>query len=141
MVAVAPNPGVFKDVENWLDKLDIAVEASSGTISNFVYRVRYGFAPMLAMAIMGLYSNNPMYCHEHDGRMMRRHGGWAAVWWMGGGMMGGGMMGGGMGGMYGGGMGGMYGGGMGGMYGGGMDGAACTAAEWEACTAAVSRHV
>ena len=88
LVAVAPNPGVFKDVENWLAKLDIAVESSSGTITNFVYRVRYGFAPMMAMAIMGLYSNNPMYAMS----MMSMMGGMG----MGGGMMGGGMMGGGM---------------------------------------------
>ena len=59
LVAVAPNPGVFQEVENWINKLDIAVEASSGTISNYVYRVRYGCAPTIAMAIMSLYSNNP----------------------------------------------------------------------------------
>ncbi len=59
LVAVAPNPGVFQEVEKWLYKLDIAVEASSGTISNYVYRVRYGCAPTIAMAIMSLYSNNP----------------------------------------------------------------------------------
>ncbi len=85
LVAVAPNAGVFKDIENWLAKLDIAVESSSGTITNFVYRVRYGFAPTLAMAIMGLYSNNPLFAMN----MMMMGG-------MGGGMMGGGMMGGGM---------------------------------------------
>lgn len=127
LIAVAPNPGVFTEVEAWITKLDLAVESSAGSLNNYVYRVKYGFAPTIAMAIMGLYSNNPMAAYS----LMMMSG-------MGGGMMGGGMMGGGMGmgggmmggmggGMYGGGMGGGYGGGMmgggmGGMYGGGMGG-------------------
>lgn len=140
LIAVAPNPGVFKDVENWISKLDITVEATAGATDNFVYRVKYGFAPTLAMAIMGLYSNNPMYAMGMMSAFMSSGmggmGGLGGINSLGGGMMGGGMgmmgggmgmmgmgmMGGGMGGMYGGGMGGMYGGGMGGMYGGGMGG-------------------
>jgi general secretion pathway protein D len=148
LIAVAPNPGVFDDVGEWISKLDVAVTSSAGAVENFVYRVRYGYAPTLAMAIMGLYSDNPMFAM---GLMMSLAG---ASGGMGGGMYGGaygaygvqpgvtgmggipGMMGGmgmgypGMGGygggMYGGGMygGGMYGGGMyGGMYGAGMYGA------------------
>ena len=58
-MAVAPNAGTFKEVENWLSKLDIEVESSSGTVGNYVYRVRYGCAPTIAMALMSLYSNNP----------------------------------------------------------------------------------
>jgi general secretion pathway protein D len=120
LIAVAPNPGVFVEVEKWLKKLDVAVESSSGSLNNYVYKVKYGFAPTLAMAIMGLYSNNPAYAMQ---MMMASYN----MGMMGGGMgMGG--MGMGMGGMYGGGMGmgggmyggGMYGGGMGSMYGGGM---------------------
>jgi general secretion pathway protein D len=123
LIAVAPNPGVFNEVETWLKKLDIAVESSAGTINNFVYRVKYGFAPTIGMAIMGLYSNNPMYAMS----MMMMSGMGMGGMGMGNmytGPMGGGM---GMGGMYGGGgmfpgaMGGM-GMGMGGMYGGGMYG-------------------
>jgi general secretion pathway protein D len=97
IIAVAPNPGVFADVETWLKKLDIAVTATAGSTNNFVYRVRFGYAPTLAMAIMGLYSNNPMYAMQ----MMMMFGA------MGGGMgmgginigsgVGGNMMGGGMG--------------------------------------------
>jgi general secretion pathway protein D len=121
LVAVAANPGVFKDVENWLSKIDIEVEASAGTIGNFVYRVRYGCAPTIAGAIMGLYSNNPYMAMGMMG--MAGMSGGAGCGGMAGGM-GGGMMGGGMGAMYGGGMGGMMGGGMygGGMMGGGMMG-------------------
>jgi general secretion pathway protein D len=125
LIAVAPNPGVFKDVEDWLKKLDVAVASTAGSVDNFVYRVKYGSAPTLAMAIMGLYSNNPFYMMS----LMASYGGGAGLGSMNNGAYGGnvfggggGMFGGGMGGMYGGGMGGMYGGGMGGMYGGGMGG-------------------
>ena len=96
IIAVAANPGAFEEIGKWIEKLDIAVKVNAGSVDNYVYRVKYGNAQMLAFSIMGLYTGN---------------------------MGGGGMYGGG-GGMYGGGMGGMYGGGgmgggMGGMYGGG----------------------
>ena len=55
LVAIAPNPGVFAQVETWLKKLDVAVAASAGAIDNYVYRVRYGRAETMAMAIMQLY--------------------------------------------------------------------------------------
>jgi general secretion pathway protein D len=122
LIAVAPNAGVFKDVETWISKLDIAVESSAGTVGNYVYRVKYGFAPTLAMAIMGLYSNNPAFAMQMIMQSYQMGVGMS----MGGGGMGMGMGGMGMGGMGMGGMGGMYGGGMygggGGMYGGGMYG-------------------
>ncbi|WP_321475905.1 type II secretion system secretin GspD [uncultured Paludibaculum sp.] len=118
LIAVAPNPGVFDQVQEWIDKLDVKVKHASGKVNTYVYRVKYSQAQQLAFSIMMLYM-----------QMMPGYGG-----------MGGGMYGGGMGGMYGGGMyggmgggmyggtGGMYGGGMyggtGGMYGGGMYGAA-----------------
>ncbi len=112
ILAVAPNPGIFEDVERWIKKLDVTVTQSAGSTNNYVYRVKYGRAEMLAMAIMALYSGNPMALM---GMMSMMGGGMYGG--MGGGMYGGGGgMYGGMGGMYGG-MGGMYGG-MGGMYGG-----------------------
>jgi len=55
LVAIAPNPGVFTQVETWLKKLDVAVTASAGAIDNYVYRVKYGRAETMAMAIMQLY--------------------------------------------------------------------------------------
>ncbi len=55
LVAIAPNPGVFTQVETWLKKLDVAVTASAGAVENYVYRVRYGRAETMAMAIMQLY--------------------------------------------------------------------------------------
>jgi general secretion pathway protein D len=99
ILAVAPNPGIFDDVERWIKKLDVTVTQAAGSTNNYVYRVKYGRAEMLAMAIMSLYTGNSM-------GMMGMYGGMGGMY-------------GGMGGMYGG-MGGMYGGmgGMGGMYGG-----------------------
>jgi len=99
IIAIAPNPGAFETVEKWIRKLDTEVKVTAGTVDNYVYRVRYGRAEILAAVIMALYGGMGMM-----GGMM--------------GMMG--MMG-GMGGM--GGMMGGYGG-MGGMMGGygGMSG-------------------
>ncbi|MBA3976214.1 MAG: type II secretion system protein GspD [Candidatus Solibacter sp.] len=92
LIAVAPNPGVFAQVEEWIKKLDVRVDNPSGKTDTYVYRVKYGRAETLSMSIMSLFSQ---------------------MWGMGGmgGMMGG--MGGMMGGMGGMGMGG-YGMGMGG---------------------------
>lgn len=56
LVAVAPNPGAFEEVEKWLKKLDQPVKITAGTTDNYVYRVKYGRAENLAAAIMMLYS-------------------------------------------------------------------------------------
>ena len=55
VVAIAPNPGVFEQVEVWLRKLDVPPKVSAGTTENYVYRVKYGWAGTLAGAIMQLY--------------------------------------------------------------------------------------
>jgi general secretion pathway protein D len=60
IIAVAPNPGVFKDVKTWIEKLDIPVKVTAGATNNYVYRLKYGQAAPVAMAIMALYSGNPM---------------------------------------------------------------------------------
>jgi general secretion pathway protein D len=126
LIAVAPNPGIFAKVQEWIDKLDVLVKTSAGSVNSYVYRLRYGRSETIAMAIMALYSGDP-YALIALGNMAQMQSanmagggggglGYSAVPGMGmGGMYGGGM---GMGGMYGGGMGmgGMYGGGMGGMY-------------------------
>ncbi len=61
LIAVAPNPGVFETVDKWLDKLDVAGEVTAGAIDNFVYRVKYGQAEFLSMAIYSLYTGQPMF--------------------------------------------------------------------------------
>jgi general secretion pathway protein D len=59
IIAVAPNPGIFTQVESWIEKLDIAVKSSSGSVNSYVYRLKYARADTVAMAIMALYSGNP----------------------------------------------------------------------------------
>ncbi|HEX8984080.1 MAG TPA: type II secretion system secretin GspD [Bryobacteraceae bacterium] len=107
IVAIAPNPGVFAQVEAWLTRLDLEPKVTAGTVDNYVYRVKYGWAQMLSMAIMQLYLGYTGYGGYGMGM-----GGYGM------GMMGGYGMGGmGMGGY---GMGGMGIGGIGGMGIGGM---------------------
>jgi general secretion pathway protein D len=118
IVAVAPNPGVFEQVGQWLKKLDIPVKSPAGAVDNYVYRLKYGRAETMALAIMALYSGNPaalMALSQMNSAMM---GGMMSN--IGPGTNGGMGMGGGMG--YGGGSfggGGYGGGGYGGGYGGG----------------------
>ncbi len=127
IIAVAPNPGAFEEVEKWIAKLDVENKVTAGSVDNFVYRVKYGRAEMLAMVIMSLYMGGGYGGMGMMGGMMGMGGMGGMMGGMGGmggmGMMGG--MGGGYGGGMMGGMGGGYGGGMmgmGGGYGGGMMG-------------------
>ncbi len=112
ILAIAPNPGSFAEVEKWLAKLDIPVKSPAGAVDNYAYRLKYGRAEIVAMAIMALYSGNP-FAMMGLAQMANQPAGGAAG--ANGGMYGGGMGYGGMG--YGGmGYGGMGYGGMG--YGG-----------------------
>jgi general secretion pathway protein D len=122
LIAVAPNPGIFQKVQEWIDKLDVIVKSSAGAVNSYVYRLRYGRAETIAMAIMALYSGDP-YALIALGTMaqmqsMSAAGGGGGLGYSGSGGMYGGMYP-GMGGMYGGMYPGMGGGmypGMGGMY-------------------------
>ena len=58
LIAVAPNPGIFPKVQEWIDKLDIAVKAQAGEVSTYVYRLKYARAATTAVAIMALYTGN-----------------------------------------------------------------------------------
>src|SRR5436305_4383166 len=60
IIAVSPNPRIFEDVQKWIEKLDLPVKITAGAVSNYVYRLKYGRAETVAMAIMALYSGNPM---------------------------------------------------------------------------------
>jgi len=55
IIAVAPNPGIFTKVEEWLKKLDIPIKVTAGSIDNYVLRIKYQRADIVAMAIMQLY--------------------------------------------------------------------------------------
>jgi len=114
IIAVAPNPGVFPEVEKWLAKLDVPLKVTAGSIDNYLYRLKYGNAQIVGMVIMQLYTGF-MGGYGMGGYGMGGMGGYG----MGGYGMGGYGMGGyGMGG-YGMGGYGMGGYGMGGGYGGG----------------------
>ena len=76
IIAVAPNPGAFVEVEKWLGKLDSPARATVGAIGNYVYRVRYGDATSIACSIQALYGqlagyggaqNNIMTCMNING--------------------------------------------------------------------------
>lgn len=128
LIAVAPNPGVFADVKKWIEKLDVPVKITAGAVNNYVYRLKYGQAANVAMAIMALYSGNPMAlmsmaAQANNGMYAAGMGLNGTGYGMGGGMGGMGYGGGGYGGgMYGNNM-SQYGGGYGGgMYGGGYGG-------------------
>ncbi len=56
LIAVAPNPGVFENVTEWLRKLDTPVKITAGSIENYVYKVNYGRADCLAQALTQLFS-------------------------------------------------------------------------------------
>jgi general secretion pathway protein D len=55
IIAVAPNPGAFKEVEQWLAKLDVPIRSAAGGIKDYVYRVHYGDAISMACSIQALY--------------------------------------------------------------------------------------
>jgi general secretion pathway protein D len=55
ILAVAPNPGVFTEVETWLSKLDLAAKVTAGSIDNYVYKLKYGRAEVLGTVIGQLY--------------------------------------------------------------------------------------
>ena len=135
IIAVAPNPGIFTEVEKWLKKLDVTVKVTAGSIDNYVYRLKYQQAQIVGMAIMQLYMGYMGYGGYGGGYgtgyggfgagMQGYAGGYPSMGGYGGGGMYPGMGGGYGGGMYPG-MGGGYGGGMypgmGGGYGGGYPG-------------------
>lgn len=120
LIGIAPNPGIFEQVKEWIDKLDIPVKVTAGATTIWTYKMKYSRAEIVAAAVMALYSGNPMALMQmaasaNSGMISAGMGmnGTGAGMGMGVGQMGGGYGGGGYGGGYGG---GGYGGGG---YGGG----------------------
>ncbi|HYL35123.1 MAG TPA: type II secretion system secretin GspD [Bryobacteraceae bacterium] len=64
IIAVAPNPGAFVEVEKWLAKLDTPVKLTAGAVTNYVYRVRYGDAMSISCSIQALYSQLTGYSSQ-----------------------------------------------------------------------------
>src|SRR5580704_13217783 len=56
LIAVAPNPGVFETIENWISKFDIPPVVASGGVDTYVYSVRYGQNNCLAQALNMLFA-------------------------------------------------------------------------------------
>ncbi len=56
LIAVAPNPGVFDTVEEWIHKFDIPATVASGAVDTYVYTVRYGRNDCLAQALNQLFN-------------------------------------------------------------------------------------
>src|SRR5262249_16223337 len=69
IIAIAPNPGAFDEVEKWIAKLDVPVKVTAGSIENHLYRLKYGCAEIVAGAVMQLYGAYSGY-----------GGFWAGVW-------------------------------------------------------------
>jgi general secretion pathway protein D len=55
LLAVAPNAGVFTEVEAWLTKLDIPAKVTVGAVDNHVYPLKYQRADVLGAAVGQLY--------------------------------------------------------------------------------------
>lgn len=117
ILAVAPNPGVFTEVETWLAKFDVPAKVTAGSVSNYVYHVKYQRAEVLGAGVGALYGIPVNYALSSMYSMSQPNTSYPAAGGVGGYGMGGYGMGGYGGGGYG--MGG-YGGGYGGFgsYGG-----------------------
>jgi hypothetical protein len=92
LIAVAPNPGVFETIQEWLKKLDVPVTVVAGAVDIYVYHVRYGRADCLAMALNQLYGNptsTSSYGAGYQGGVGANGGGYASPY-AGGGYAGGG---------------------------------------------------
>lgn len=55
ILAVAPNPSAFTEVEKWIDKLDITPKSTAGAMQVHVYRLKYARAENLGAVISQLF--------------------------------------------------------------------------------------
>ena len=55
LLALAPNPGSFEEVDRWIKKLDVPVRITAGSVDNHVYRLKYGRAEILGGVVSQLY--------------------------------------------------------------------------------------
>ena len=55
ILAVAPTPGTFTEVEKWMQRLDVPAKVTAGSVDNYVYKLKYGRAEILGGVINQLY--------------------------------------------------------------------------------------
>ncbi len=55
ILAVAPNPSAFTEVQKWIDKLDITPKSTAGAMQVHVYRLKYARAENLGGVISQLF--------------------------------------------------------------------------------------
>jgi general secretion pathway protein D len=55
ILAVAPNPGTFTQVESWIQKLDVQAKVTAGSVDNYVYKLKYAKAENIGQVINLLY--------------------------------------------------------------------------------------
>ena len=55
ILAIAPNPGAFAEVEKWIQKLDMPATKTADGIDNYVYKIKYGSAAILGSVLNQLY--------------------------------------------------------------------------------------
>jgi general secretion pathway protein D len=58
LLAVAPNPGAFTEVEKWIQKLDVPPRLTAGAIDNYVYKLRYARAEIIGTVVNQLYGGS-----------------------------------------------------------------------------------
>ena len=58
ILAIAPNPGIFPRVEEWLKQLDIPAKVTAGAIDNYVYKLKYARAEIIGSALTQLYGGS-----------------------------------------------------------------------------------
>src|SRR5437867_3695637 len=52
IIAVAPNPEVFAEVQKWIAKLDVPIKVTAGSVDNYVFGLKYGCAEEVAGAVV-----------------------------------------------------------------------------------------
>lgn len=68
IIAVAPNPGAFQEVEEWLAKLDVPIKVAAGGIKDYVYRLHYADANSVACSVQALYGQLSGYSAAFGGQ-------------------------------------------------------------------------
>ena len=55
ILAVAPNPSTFTQVDSWLQKLDVPAKVTAGSVDNYIYKLKYAKAEIVGSVVIQLY--------------------------------------------------------------------------------------